>query len=749
MRNSIFKNSDLQNLFIILSIFAFLCIGCGGGGGDGGGGVAPATGSGSTQAINDTLLAIMGLGDSKLTTDQNPVAISGLASASDGITRVEFVNESNGQTGDATGTTEWSANIELVEGDNKLKFIAVSNDDNEREIETVITYYPVSAFNTPFKLSEDLIFVNEPEEVVFTIGVNSETVETVTLYATQKDGTIKSEEGTCIDDGVLPDEIVNDGIYTIKISLSSSENEYLCFRVGVTETDGDSYYSENRCIRVVEHFADADINTAVELANSANDIYDQAINEGNTYQEAAEIIVNQLKSHPDIAGIIATDVGGVSWITTVGILGGYHPVEYDLQEAEAEVLLSAGNSDERQDNAFEVAGFWPFSSNDRIQSSKAIIISPYYADFKNKGWDHYITVWPTIRDKNSSRLYAAEERINDDDPAWNLDKFKNLSDFGHINICSHGKMYRFPKVVWDRKWGDYIENGQGDQVVGLWTRIRITKKSDGTFYNYEKDLHQKRIAIMPDGIITILPKFIKDYVHDLPNSVVFLSTCYSLHNDTMAYAFYQSGAGAVVGYPQVTSLGKSGPIARIVTEELYKDKTVREGLEKAKVDEDYEHVKFFGNDDLKLPELLYPEVLYYEGKGILSHTMTSTRPSQTQGTITCKQKIKWRFTFKEDGTLDAEMDLYGGQLHNFCHAPSYCDTPSDTIEDTHTYSGTYFNGRWNITNLVSGTYSDRGMSGSGGYSLNRTGQCEGDNGKDTHEVSYSLIDIVAVDSFGQ
>ena len=180
MQNSIFKNNDLQKLFIILSIFAFLCIGCGGGGGDDGG-VAPATGSGSTQAINDTLLAIMGLGDSKLTTDQNPVAISGLASASDGITRVEFVNESNGQTGDATGTTEWSANIELVEGDNKLKFIAVSNDDNEREIETVITYYPVSAFNTPFKLSEGLIFVNEPEDVVFTIGVNSETVKTVTL----------------------------------------------------------------------------------------------------------------------------------------------------------------------------------------------------------------------------------------------------------------------------------------------------------------------------------------------------------------------------------------------------------------------------------------------------------------------------------------------------------------------------------------------------------------------------------------
>ena len=310
-------------------------IGTGGGGGDGGGGVAPSTGIESTQAINDTLLAIMGLGDSKLTTDRDPCCLSAVCtSASDGITRVEFVNESNGQTGDATGTTVWSANIELVEGDNKLKFIAVSNDDNEREIETVITYYPVSAFNTPFKLSEDLIFVNEPEEIVFTIGVNSETVETVTLYATQKDGTIKSEEGTCIDDGVLPDEIVNDGIYTIKKSLSSSENEYLCFRVGVTETDRDSYYSENRCIRVVEHFADADVNTAVELANSANDIYDQAINEGKTYQEAAEIVVNQLKSHPDIAGIIATDVGGVSWITTVGILGGYHPVKYDQQEAE-------------------------------------------------------------------------------------------------------------------------------------------------------------------------------------------------------------------------------------------------------------------------------------------------------------------------------------------------------------------------------------------------------------------------------
>jgi hypothetical protein len=622
----------------ILRILRYICMSCvivlgfisiigtGGGGGDGGGGVAPATGSGSTQAINDTLLAIIGLGDSKLTTDQNPVAISGLASASDGITRVEFVNESNDQTGDATGTTEWSANIELVEGDNKLKFIAVSNDDNEREIETVITYYPVSAFNTPFKLSEDLIFVNEPEEVVFTIGVNSETVETVTLYATQKDGTIKSEEGTCIDDGVLPDEIVNDGIYTIKKSLSSSENEYLCFRVGVTETDRDSYYSENRCIRVVEHFADADINTAVELANSANDIYDQAINEGKTYQEAAEIVVNQLKSHPDIAGIIATDVGGVSWITTVGILGGYHPVKYDQQEAEVSGVFTATSIDKKQDNAFKVAGFWPFSSNDRIQSSKAIIISPYiknvppsiYGDFGQN--DNYYTAWPTIREKNSSRMYAAEERINDNDPAWNLDKFKNLSDYGVIIICTHGFLYNMIVNEWSTNALDY-DYFTGPAQVALYTALRIPKKSDGTYdkTGYEEDLHQRRIAILTDGTIAILPNFIRHYIADLPNSLVVLSACYSGYNESMAAAFVQSGAGAVVGHAALANPRTTGMTAKFIAEELYNDKTVQEGVNKAKIEiQKVSAAHFipdivrFGNDDLKLDDTGFP--MNYEGK---------------------------------------------------------------------------------------------------------------------------------------
>ena len=418
----------------------------------------------------------------------------------------------------------------------------------------------------------------------------------------------------------------------------------MCFRVGVTETDGDSYYSENRCIRVVEHFADADVNTAVELANSANDIYDQAINEGKTYQEAAEIVVNQLKSHPDIAGIIATDVGGVSWITTVGILGGYHPVKYDQQEAEVSGVFTATSIDNNQVNALKAIE--SLSKNDPkniIQSNKAIIISPYiknvppsiYGDFGQN--DNYYTAWLKTIEKNSSRMYAAEERINDNDPAWNLDKFKNLSDYGVIIICTHGFLYNMIVNEWSTNVLDY-DYFTGPAQVALYTALRIPKKSDGTYdiTGYEKDLHQRRIAIQTDGTIAILPNFIRHYIADLPNSLVVLSACYSGYNESMAAAFWQSGARAVVGHAALANPRTTGMTVKFIAEELYNDKTVQEGVNKAKIEIQkvsrahfIPDIERFGNADLKLPEDLY-EDLDYEGK------WTNTTSGGSTGGGDCK-----------------------------------------------------------------------------------------------------------------
>ena len=152
-----------------------------------------------------------------------------------GIQKVEFANETTNQWGEAVGTADWSASVNLIQGDNTLKFTAVANDGSLRTRSTVLTYYPQSSFSGPLEVSDSLLYINEPKDVTFNVAIRSETVLSAKLYATDRNGTVQGEAAICKDDGVLPDEIDKDGIYTARKTLSSPQEGYLCFRVGVAE----------------------------------------------------------------------------------------------------------------------------------------------------------------------------------------------------------------------------------------------------------------------------------------------------------------------------------------------------------------------------------------------------------------------------------------------------------------------------------------------------------------------------------
>jgi len=480
-------------------LFALLLFSCGGGGGGDGetNGEPPQTGQSDQVSI-----AIIGLGDSVLTTNQSPITVSGVAGSDVGIKEVQFENETAGISAYATGTTKWSAKVDLLEGDNEIKFTAVANDNSQGEISTTITYYTDSTFTTPLEVSDNLMYIDEPKDVTFTIGIDSDSVDSVTLHETDRDGTPLSQVAILKDDGVLPDEIDKDGIYTTKKSLSSSEEGYLCYRVNVTEKDGDSYYSETSCVWITSHYTNEDIEKAVDLANSAKDIYEQAVGDGKSLQEAAETVVDQLKGDASIAEIATTDGSGVAWVTNVGILGGYHPTSYDQESSEENETVLAYNQNGYEatsiGEAFQAA---EDEEKNEIKSNKAIIISPYIrhippdpnGDFGKK--DNYFRSWPTIKNKNSCKLYAAGEVLNDVRIDVSLDTFKNLSDYGYIHICTHGFPYYKGIFNWWREdWGPqwpYLAQ------VGIYSGLVLPKKTDGTYdkTGYEEDLKTGRIAI--------------------------------------------------------------------------------------------------------------------------------------------------------------------------------------------------------------------------------------------------------------
>jgi hypothetical protein len=466
--------------------------------------------------------------------------------------------------------------------------------------------------------------VDEPKEVLFKIGIRSETVDTVKLYETDEDGQIQLEVGVCKDDGILPDEIYADGIYTAKKSLHSSEAGYLCYRVGVTETDGDSYYSETRCVWVTSHYKNVDIEEAVHFSTVAEEIYDRAINGGESLQEAAETVIEQLKDDPKIVDIGATAGGGVGWITDAGILGGYHPIEYEeriLEDSASAQVNEIGAEARKSEKHLSTEGEgYQFPSpqgntplavsaadneeGNEVKSNKAIIISPYIKSFSKR--DNYYTTWPAIQNTTSCKLYAAKEELNNATPEWDFTKFKEivktLSDYGYIHLCSHGIPYRSSVLsLWKEVWGNgKIHVGWGD--VALYTNTYIPKKPDGSYdlTGFEEDLKQKRIAIHNKGNIAILPPFIRGYVKNLPNSIVALSACFSMYSDTMADAFIGVGAGAVVGFEMCAATAHTGPFTKTIIEELYKDKTIKEAFDYANTTHTYTNARLEGNEELRL-----------------------------------------------------------------------------------------------------------------------------------------------------
>ena len=596
-------------LVSVIALGLIAIVGTGGGGGGGGGGGDDETdGTDKTQTAEFVSISIIGLGESILTTNTNPATIKGIANSDQGIKKVEYTNETIGVSGNAGGTAEWSAVVNLTEGDNNLVFRAIANDDSEAETTVTITCYEKSTFTTPLTISDSLIYVNEPQDITFLIGILSDTVDSVTLYETDQHGIIQSEAGTCKDDGVLPDEIDKDGLYTIKRSISSSEEGYLHYRVAVKEGDGSEYYSETIRIWVTSHFSDKDIENAVNLADNAIVIYELAVGSGKSLEEAAEIVVAQLKADPDIAYIGTNDGGGVGWITAAGILGGYHPTTYDQQDTGSSATVSA-NSTRRVEPASSTGTYSSAAVDEKneIKSNKAIIISPYIrhvppdpnGDFGDK--DNYYKTWPTIKNSHSCKLYAAKEEINDVNLAWSLDAFKNLSDYGYIHICTHGFPYRYNWLSgWKDEWGTSISAGWGD--VGLYTGIRLQKNPDGTYdkTGYENDLKAHRLAIYTNGTLAIVSSFIKHYIKGLPNSLVVLSACYSMYNSSMADAFRAAGAGAVIGFEACSMILYSGAETKTVLEELYKDKTVKEAYDIAKSTHSSLNIEFAGNENLIL-----------------------------------------------------------------------------------------------------------------------------------------------------
>ncbi|QEI10895.1 hypothetical protein FY115_00720 [Cellvibrio japonicus] len=569
------------------------------------------------KPVTDSIsIAILGLGNEILVTNEPTISVAGIASADAPINKISFNNPSSAISGDAAGIENWSVSVPLAIGDNPLTFTAQAADGKTAEINTTITYYPNLAFNTPLILSQDIAYKNETVNLSVTIGLSTGTEPTVTLFTASEDGTPGSELEPMLDDGKLPDEIEKDGIYSTQFAITPTSTGYQCYRAKIEINDSTPYFSELRCMWVTSHYTAEEVATATSVADDLESAYLTLLANGKTEIEAANTVVSSLSTNIDIGEAGATGDGGIWWVTKAGILGAYHPVLENQRAAAAKQR----NATPRKQNPISTkkpvvptvaypatylahrnyyvpsAPAQPTSKynlrtktageNNPILSNKALIISPYLnnpIDPQNSfgSSDDYFGVWNSIKNGNQCLLYAEKEAVNNGSLNVSLSDFYNLSSFGYIHIVTHGdNFYNGLLSLWQNNWGpNNFLTGSLSQVV-IYSGLYLPSDGNGGYdiTGYEDDLQAKRLVIAPGGAIAILPSYFQRYVGALPNSLVILGACRSTYNNSLANVFLSKGAGAVVGYTDYVNSSYAQNTLKMLVEEMYTGKDVGEAI---------------------------------------------------------------------------------------------------------------------------------------------------------------------------
>lgn len=628
-------------------------------------------------AEHSLALAIQGFGESIKITSQTNVTIGGAVSADYPLKSLKVANHTTNSEVDATlgisDSDTWQADFALAKGDNEIVITAVSADDTTVTLSTIVTYYPQVDFTTPLQFDTDILYVGaNPSTITTTIGTGNSNSPVVKLL--DESG---NEVAELFDDGSLPDEIQGDGIFTAQFSGAASAVGAICYRILVADSTSATYTSEKQCIWGAEPYTPEQVALSVQIADAVKASTDSSISDGKSVQDAVQAALNTIQANTNIGEAGVSPDGGIWWVDENGILGVHHVIiEGSKSGSSRGVVATAPTRKADFTPRYYVANKFnkaekhlkllydkkrPLNAADteenRIESSRAVIISPYINNpswFPNSfkpghnfgGTDDYFSVWQTIKNGNSCKLSADIEYINNGSVGITLDSFKDFSLFGYIHLSTHGDNYfQGLKGSWQDAWGDSKFLDGSLSLVAIYTGLTLPK-NDGKYdiTGYESDLQMKRLAIGPGGSLVVLPLFFKHYLTSVPNSLVALSACRSMYNNSLANVFLAKGAGAVMGYDNyVLSTYAQKTTNTILKEMMNNDSTFGAAVTRAKnkhgANDGSSPPAFLltaGEDDLKLPDGAFNNLDFEEGvlgvwskdgDGRIVTQLGSTRPT--------------------------------------------------------------------------------------------------------------------------
>ncbi len=530
-------------------------------------------------------------GEISVATSTTSFLLEGIAG--DGaVVSVEIDGVSTGSTTAQNST--WSKTVTLHSGLNVIE-ISAQLGTLYNSTTLYVTCSPDVSFAGPLAVSKDQIKAGTSTDVIFTIAVDQATaVNKIDLLEVNDNAISLSTVATLEDDGVFPDDIPNDNVYSSILTINEAIEGAKYFQTRVQTSTGTGF-SEVRPILVYEPLTNEQAAAEMLFMDSA-----KAVAGGvNKYEFA-----NWLNTQPNITNVVVYS-NRVEWVSSNDIASIIYFTTSSGEETDGGHIASRGQVDyshlvpksAAKVNSYKLTSYEISDPASMPGNSKALIWAPYY-------WENGAKAVYNFEDSVESALLASGvfDVTYLKDTNADIESVKNFSSYGVIYLHTHGGttsdgIFSTGEITTEQKLKDYND----DLNPGTLSGVQIP------FMNHTPRLFILGAKGTTDTYFGVTNRFLEDYSGDFSNSFIYLGAC-TLAMEKIPNTLIAKGANTVVAYVESVLKTYNKKIADTLTTNLLDGKTVEESLATAKElhgnddaqEEDAAWAKIFGNGNMTI-----------------------------------------------------------------------------------------------------------------------------------------------------
>lgn len=463
------------------------------------------------------------------------VTLGGVALDDVGVAGLTWSSDRGGGASLLPAAGDWTiADVPLAAGDNRITVGAVDAAGQASEDTIVVTYNTNGiVFDGVPVADPDAVYENANARAAVRQGIvpNPDLDPTSVRLERIADDGATTPVAELKDDGSQDggDVIPGDGVYTGTTRIQRTTLGLERYRVSArTLSQPDLVaWSPVLTVPVIGHVSAKELDGAIKLAGDARGLLANLAAGGVDPDEAvAQAVALAYASGAQVAG--ASDGGlGAWWVDENGLLGG--ALAYDTDTRRGGRARRTGTAAP----AFRsITGPGDASALLQVGTRRSLILAPSFPEAEPAAVD------AMLRGSQCPQFEVASYFGAD----AGAERFQNLEEYGIILVASHGDALF--QNLGDAYRPEWSWSSQGAQTVVL----TGTALGPSTLPLWERDLRLGRMAVFAGGTAAILPTFVTRYSIRLPASLVYVGSCRSAANPTMASALFERGAATYLGY---------------------------------------------------------------------------------------------------------------------------------------------------------------------------------------------------------